>query len=194
MRLFQKKNEKYDGISYSRFDEDSKIGKTMTILKKAIGNIIGLFRKKVDAASDAHYDLAVDEKVDSPFLIKQRVCNIIFLVYGCVAGIMAEEYAEYWCRCVQSFVTGVPITSFEQPPAHIVAILVGIIIVFSVYLSVGAVAGCLYFLIKATWLRNDGDDEIEMLQIAFMYAMLEVVLFGLFCFIIPFQPIISIKY
>lgn len=191
---FFKKEESYEGESRSMFDENSKFGQSFLILKKAVRNVLHIFRKNIEGEQDAHYDLDVDGKPDDAFSRKQRICNVIFLIYGAIAGVLAQEYAGYWCMCVQAFVTGTPITSYEQPPIHIVALLLGIIIVFSVYVSVGAVAGCLYVLLKATLLRDGGEDEVEMLQIAFMYAMMEIVVFGLICLILPWNLLVLFKY
>lgn len=192
MSMFRRKDS--SGRKMFSFDEDSKLCQFLLIGKKACLNILKIFRKNIEGAQDEHYDFDVDGKPDTTMLRKQRICNIIFITYGIVAGFFAEEYAEYWCKYVQSFCTGVPITSYEQPPAHVVALLLGIIIIFCVYLAVGAVAGCIYVLVKSVFLPDGGLDEIEMLQIAFMYAVMEVVIIGLLCLVLPWNVIIAIKY
>lgn len=192
MGLFSKKESKYDTPGGNMSDDSSKIGHAVYILKKAVHNITSAIGKKFNMEQPSHYDLAVDEDVKSPFGRKQKICMIIFMVYGFVSGILGEQYAEYWCKAFQAFACNASLTS-ENLETSPLTIIVGIIIIFSVYLSIAVIAGCIYYILFITLLRNDGDDEIEMLQIAFMYCILEIVLLGLVCFAIPFNVFIFAK-
>ena len=179
-----KKEEKYDGES-----SDSKARKFFGLLKKAAHNVAYKIGKRFGVEKPSHYDLDVDEDTESPFFKKQRICDIVFLIYGFLAGILGQQYAEYECRAFQAFACHKSLTSphLESSP---LTIIVSIVIIFSVYLSIAAIWGCIYFLLKATLLKDGGDDEIEMLQIAAMYAVLEIVFIGLFCSILPFNMFI----
>lgn len=46
---------------------------------------------------------------------------------------------------------------------------------------------------KCVFLKDAGDEEIEKLQIAMMYGLLEIVLLSLLFFILPFNIFIALR-
>lgn len=183
---FLKKEKTYDNDDLP----DSKAGMFFYTLKKAINNLIYCIIRCFGMEKPSHYDLDVDDDhTPQPYQTKTMVCNIIFVVYGFLAGWIGQQYAEYECRSFQAFACNMSLTSPDLYATPL-TILVNIVIIFSVYLSIAVIWGCIYFGIKATWLKNDGDEEIEMLQIAAMYGLLTIVFVSLFFFALPFNMFI----
>lgn len=183
---FLKKEKTYDDDSLP----NSKVGVFFYTLKKAAHNMIYQIGKHCGMEKPSHYDLDVDDDyTQKPYQKKKLVCNIIFIIYGFLAGWLGQQYAEYECRSFQAFACNMSLTSPDLYATPL-TILVNIVIIFSVYLSIAVIWGCIYFGIKATWLKNDGDEEIEMLQIAAMYGLLTIVFVSLFFFALPFNMFI----
>ena len=183
---FLKKEKTYDDDSLP----NSKVGMFFYTLKKAAHNMIYQIGKHCGMEKPSHYDLDVDDDHTSkPYQKKKLVCNIIFIIYGFLAGWIGQQYAEYECCSFQAFACNMSLTSPDLYATPL-TILVNIVIIFSVYLSIAVIWGCIYFGIKATWLKNDGDEEIEMLQIAAMYGLLTIVFVSLFFFALPFNMFI----
>lgn len=183
MSLF-KKEERYD------WESSGKGGAFVQTLKRSVGKIFHKILKLCGKEQESHYDLDIeDDEMPKPYLIKKTVCNSIFLVYGFLAGWIGQQYAEYECRSFQAFACGMSLTTPDLPATPL-TILVNIVIIFSVYLSIAVIWGCIYFGLKATWLKHDGEEELEMLQDAAMYGLLMVVFVSLLFFALPFNMFI----
>ena len=68
-----------------------------------------------------------------------------------------------------------------------------IVISCTIYFVIITLGFVMYNIMKCVFLKDAGDEEIEKLQIAMMYGLLEIVLLSLLFFILPFNIFIALR-
>lgn len=182
----RKKDELYEG------QNDSKFSKFLKPLKKALFNIVYVIAKRFGMSTPEHYDLAIDEVIVSPYALQEKVCTIIFLVYGFLCGIFGEQYAEYICKSFNAYCMHHSLSS-DNITSSPLTMLGDIVISCSIYFVIITLGFVMYNIMKCVFLKDAGDEEIEKLQIAMMYGLLEIVLLSLLFFILPFNIFIALR-
>lgn len=191
MGLFKKKES-----TYETFDGDrpsiSKMSHGVGILKKAVGRLLRKIGFEFEDAPAEHYDFDVDTTHDNPYAKRLFIFHVIFLVYGFVAGILAEQYAEYWSKAFAAFASNVALAEYQKVTSTPLTILVSIIIVFFTYVCVVVIGGVIYYIAQKVMGEDITDDVLEQLQISFMYMLMLLILLGLLFFFLPFNFLIML--
>ena len=181
----KKKDELYEGQNSSKFDA------MLTPLKKAFRNIVNAIAKKFGMSTPEHYDLAIDEVIVSPYALQEKICMIIFLVYGFVCGTIGEQYTEYVCKNFNAYCMHHSLAS-DNITSSPLTMLGDIVITCSIYFVILTLGYVMYNIMKYVLFKDAGDEEIEMLQISMMYGLLELVILTFICFLIPFNIFVAI--
>lgn len=193
--FFKKKEAEYETYSRGGNDEPTRDDKVIERLKYvwqlvllSWTNLINAVGSKLGKDKADYYEEGSEDSHDaSPVMQKLAVCNIVFAIYGFISGIFIQNYCQYLCRSFAAFACGVNLTSPNIISSPL-TIIMDVVLIFICYLSVVVIAGCIYFAFKTFLFRNDDFEEfLELLQVAFMYAMMLIVLTGIICLIIPFN-------
>lgn len=193
--FFKKKEAEYEIYSRDGSDEPTRDDKFVERLKYvwklivlSCSTLINAVGGKLGKGKADYYEEGSEDGHDvSPVMKKLAICNIVFAIYGFISGIFIQNYCQYLCRSFAAFACGMKLTSPNIISSPL-TIIMDIVLIFVCYLSVVVVAGCIYFLFKTFLFHDDDEEEFkELLQVAFMYAMMLIVLTGIVCLIIPFN-------
>lgn len=147
-------------------------------------NIASFIRRKTHSADESElWDDGEGGYADTQEDAAVSLMNWTFIIYGVLAGFVAQNYAGFAIRSFSTWAAGVSLTSpgdYSSP----LTIIVSCLIVFGVYVAVMVLHLLIYVVFKLTVTSLIYDGK-QLAQIAFSYGLLAIIAASLISLALP---------
>lgn len=150
---------------------------------KQIVSAVRLLIGKIRKDENVLWDDGANNNIANADEMKGIIINVVFIVYGLIAGFIAQNYSAYLCRKFAAWACGVGIASEYIVTSPLTTIMSGVIILV-VYTGSFVCEGLIYWIFKLLY-EKDLYNGKEQMQVAYVYGLLTNLLMSLICFMIP---------
>lgn len=146
-----------------------------------IGSMIPFLKK--DDAYELEYDDGSDSMELSSEVVWTWLIYWLFIVYGIIAGFIAQNVTAYLCDKFACWSVGIALQPHDAPVTPVTT-LMSILITFCVYLTIVVIMSFLYFILK--WIfQNKIYEGVQVCQVGFMFGVIFIIAFTFIGVILP---------